>query len=129
MHFSSYVDHRETRPFDDIVLYSRWLACGSYITACHLLERVIRQFDYTQTILKHPIVSTPPALTRRQMDDMFDDYESHLVLEKAQNTIVPSDSSYVDGYIRWFFRVSDSYMVRVAPRYPPRSANHEILEE
>ncbi|CAL5200176.1 unnamed protein product [Lathyrus oleraceus] len=28
MYFNSYVDHRETRSFDKIVLYSGWLACG-----------------------------------------------------------------------------------------------------
>lgn len=65
MHFNSYVDHRETRPFDEIVIYSRWLACESRLTAPHFLERVMRQFDYTQIILKHPIVFAPPTLTRK----------------------------------------------------------------
>ncbi|CAL5198435.1 unnamed protein product [Lathyrus oleraceus] len=42
MHLNNYVYHRETRPFDDIVLYSGWLACGSRLTARHLPERVMR---------------------------------------------------------------------------------------
>lgn len=91
MHFNSYVDHRKTRPFDEIVLYFGWLAYGSRLTTPHLPERVIRQFGYTQTILRHLVVSAPSVLTRRQMDDMFDDYESHLVPEEAQSTIAPSD--------------------------------------
>ncbi|CAL5202105.1 unnamed protein product [Lathyrus oleraceus] len=36
MHFNNYVDHRETQPFNDIVLYSGWLACGSRLTFPHL---------------------------------------------------------------------------------------------
>lgn len=35
----------------------------------------MRQFSYTQIILKHPIIYAP-TLTCKQMDDIFDDYES-----------------------------------------------------
>lgn len=94
-HFNSYVDHRQTRPFDEILLYSIWLACISRLTAPHLLERVIRQFDYTQTILRHHVVSASPALTHRQIKDMFDDYESHMVPDETWATTVESDWSYV----------------------------------
>ncbi|KAI5422332.1 hypothetical protein KIW84_045690 [Lathyrus oleraceus] len=65
MHFNSYVNHRQTRPFGDIMLYFRWLTCGSRLTASHLPERVMRQFGYVQTIPKHLSVSTSPALTHR----------------------------------------------------------------
>lgn len=88
----------------------------------------MRQFDYTQTILKNSIVSTH-ALTHKHIDDMFDDYESHLVLEEAHSIITLSDLSYVERYIKWFFRVSHSYMVHAAPRDPPKPAYLEILEE
>ncbi|XP_050889925.1 uncharacterized protein LOC127095253 [Lathyrus oleraceus] len=123
MHFNSYVNHCETQPFDDIVLYSGWLACGSRLTAPYLPECVTRQFGYTQTIPKHPGVSAPPATTHRDMDAMFDDYQSHLVPEEAQSTIIDSDWNCVDMYIKWFFRASLLYMVQVAPGYPPRLAH------
>lgn len=71
MHFNNYVDYRETWPFDEIMLYSGWLACGSRLTAPHLHECVMCQFSYTQTILRDHVVFAPPALTHRQMDDMF----------------------------------------------------------
>ncbi|XP_050877097.1 uncharacterized protein LOC127080851 [Lathyrus oleraceus] len=129
MHSNNYVDYRETRPFDEIMLYSGWLACGSRLTAPHLHERVMCQFSYTQTIPRDHVVFAPPALTHRQMDDMFYDYESHLVLEEAQTIMTPSDWSYVDGYIRWFFRVSHLYMMHVVLEDPLRLAHHEILEE
>ncbi|XP_050889784.1 uncharacterized protein LOC127095089 [Lathyrus oleraceus] len=129
MHFNSYIDHRKMIPFDEIVLYSGWLACELCLTAHHLPECVMRKFDYTQTIPRHPNVSSPPALTCRQMGDIFDDYESHLVLEEAQSTIAPSDWRYVNGYIRWFLRVSRLYMMHATPGDTLRPAHREILEE
>ncbi|KAI5400626.1 uncharacterized protein LOC127096136 [Lathyrus oleraceus] len=129
MHFNSHVDHRETQPLDEIVIYSGWLACGSCLIAPHLSESVIQQFKYTQTIPRHLVVSVPPALTCIQIDDMFDDYESHLIREETRTTIAESDWSYVEGYIIWFFRVSHSYMVQATPGDPPRPAHQEILED
>ncbi|XP_050888879.1 uncharacterized protein LOC127094051 [Lathyrus oleraceus] len=114
MHFNNYVYHRETRPFDEIVIYYGWLACGSCLIAPHLPERVMRKFGYTQIIPIHPVVSAPPAMTHIQINYMFDDFESHLVLEETQATIAKSDWSYVERYIIWFFRVSHSYMVQAA---------------
>ncbi|XP_050908477.1 uncharacterized protein LOC127122130 [Lathyrus oleraceus] len=129
MHFNNYVDHRETQPFDDIVLYSGWLACRSRLTAPHLPERMMRKFGYTQTILRHSVVSDPPALTYRQIYAMFNHYESYLVPDETQSTVADSDSSYANGYIRWFFMVSHLYMVHDALGDPLRPAHHEILEE
>lgn len=90
MHFNNYIDHRETRPFGAILLYSRWMACRLRISAPHLPERMIRQFGYTQTIPKHPVVSAPSTLTRGEINVMFDDHASHLVPKKAQSIIVES---------------------------------------
>lgn len=42
INFNNYVDHHETRPFQEIVLYSGWLVCESRLTNPHLLECVIR---------------------------------------------------------------------------------------
>lgn len=80
--------------------------------------------DHSQTPF-----SAPPALTRRQIKGMFDDYESHLVPEEAQTTISESDWSNVKGYIIWFFGVSHPNMVHAAPGDPSRLAHQEILEE
>ncbi|CAL5187902.1 unnamed protein product [Lathyrus oleraceus] len=91
MHFNNYIDHCDMSSFDEIVLYYGWLACGSRLTTPHLPEHVMRQFGYTQTIHRHPVVYVIPDLTRRHMDDMFDIYESHLVPEEARSTIAPSE--------------------------------------
>lgn len=66
---------------------------------------------------------------RIQIDDMFDDYVSHLVSEETQDTIDESDWSYVEGYIRWFFRVSHSHMVQAPPGDTSRPAHQGILED
>ncbi|XP_050895905.1 uncharacterized protein LOC127102595 [Lathyrus oleraceus] len=63
MHFNSYVNHRETLSFDEMILHSGWLSCGSRLIAPHMPEHDIRQFEYTHTIPRHPVVSAPPALT------------------------------------------------------------------
>lgn len=41
-----------------------------------------------------------PAMRRRDMDVMFDDYLNHLVPEEARSTIFDSNWSYIDNYIR-----------------------------
>lgn len=115
-HFNKYVDYRETSPFDNIVLYSGWLTYGSRLTPPHFYERVMSQFNYTQAIPRHHIVSAHSALKCRQMDVMFDDYKSQLVPEEAHSTIVVSEWSYVDRYIMWFFRVTSVYGTRYSRR-------------
>lgn len=68
-------------------------------------------------------------MTHRDMDDIFYDCLNHLVSEEAQSTISESDWSYVDGYVRWFFRVSYPYMIQDAQGNPLRHAHHKILED
>lgn len=68
-------------------------------------------------------------MTHIDMNAMFGDYLSHMAPEEARSTIAQSDWSYVDRYIRWFFRVSLSYMVQASLGDPPRSAYQEIPEE
>ena len=91
MYFNSYVDHRERWLFDDIMLYSGWLAYISYVNVPHLPECMMRKFGYTQTIPIHPIIFAHPSLTRRQMNVMFDDYLNHLVQDEARSIIAKSE--------------------------------------
>ena len=50
---------RRQSHYDDIVLYSGWLACGSHLTSRYLSERIIRHFDYMQYIPRDPFVYAP----------------------------------------------------------------------
>ncbi|XP_058783614.1 uncharacterized protein LOC131658324 [Vicia villosa] len=89
--YDAYATHCETRLFDDIALFSGWLACSSTITVPYLPEHVIRQFSYCQTIPRHPFVSVRLGLTRRQIDDIFADYQNHMVPDEARATRIERD--------------------------------------
>lgn len=91
LRFHTYVDHCDTRPFDDIVLYSRWLACGSRLKCLHLPECVMQKFSYMQYIPRDPYVFVSPAMTRRVRNVIFDDYLNHMVSEKTHSSIYESD--------------------------------------
>ncbi|XP_058733124.1 uncharacterized protein LOC131604718 [Vicia villosa] len=86
--YDCYADHRETVPFDEITLYSRWLAASSTIIVRYLLECVMRQFGYTQTIPHDPTVSALIAMTRRKLDEFFPNWEHHMVPEEAQAVLI-----------------------------------------
>ncbi|XP_058733766.1 uncharacterized protein LOC131605426 [Vicia villosa] len=126
--YDCYAEHQETVPFDEIALYSGWLASSSAILVCYLPERVMRQFGYAQTIPRDPIVSAPITMTRRQLDEVFADWENHMVPEEARATRAKSDWSCVEGYITWYYRVSHPYMLPATPGDPPRLAHEEILQ-
>lgn len=79
------------------VLYLSWLTCGSRLTFPHIHVCVMGQFSYMRYIPIDPYVSATPIMTHRDMDDIFYDYLNHLVLEKAQSTIIESNWSYING--------------------------------
>ncbi|XP_058774394.1 uncharacterized protein LOC131648676 [Vicia villosa] len=84
--YDCYVAHRDTVPWDDGALYSGWLACSSTIIVRYFSERVMRQFDYCQTIPHHPSVSAPTLMTRQHIDEAFVDFEHHMVSDEARAT-------------------------------------------
>jgi hypothetical protein len=51
-------------------LYSGWIRCGS-IMVWYLLERVLRQFGYVQTIPRHAHHPAPPSIAAQQIDHWF----------------------------------------------------------
>ncbi|MCI33353.1 hypothetical protein A2U01_0054570, partial [Trifolium medium] len=57
---------RDARPLQDICFYSGWLRCG-HLIAMHLLEWVLRQFGYTQTIPRLPSQSANSVPNRDQI--------------------------------------------------------------
>ncbi|XP_058774284.1 uncharacterized protein LOC131648547 [Vicia villosa] len=89
--YDCYAEYWKTIPFDEIELYSRLLAANLAILVCYLLERVMRQFGYAQTIPRDPIVSAPITMTRRQLDEVFADWEHHMVPEEARTKRAESD--------------------------------------
>jgi len=57
-----FTEHREACPFERVSLYSKWLKYDNR-TVRYLLERVLRQFGYVQTVPRHPCESAPPQET------------------------------------------------------------------
>ncbi|XP_058756413.1 uncharacterized protein LOC131629646 [Vicia villosa] len=122
-----YAEHRETVPFDELSLYSGWLASSSTIVVRYLSEHVMRQFRYAQTIPRNPIVSNPIAMTRKLLDEIFTDWEHHMVPEEARAMLEEHDWSCAEGYITWYYKVSHPYMHPAAEGDPPRPAHEDIL--
>ncbi|XP_058765318.1 uncharacterized protein LOC131638792 [Vicia villosa] len=91
--YDSYTEYREAIPFDEISLYTGWLAASSTII----------------------------------LDEVFVDWEHHMVHEEARATITEHEWSYVEGYISWYYRVSHPYMLPATDGDPPRPAHEEIL--
>ncbi|XP_058751984.1 protein MAINTENANCE OF MERISTEMS-like [Vicia villosa] len=84
--YGCYAAPRETVPFGEIALYSRWLAASSTIVVRYLSDQVMRQFGYEQTIPRDPSVLAPIAMTRMQLEEVFADWEHHMVPEEARAT-------------------------------------------
>lgn len=127
--YNCYIAHCEMHPWDDIALYFGWMACHSTIIVPFLLECVIQKFNCCQMIPRHPFIFAPLRLTRQHIDEIFADYQQHMVLDVARETRAESDWSYADRYLTWFFIVSNPYMIHIATRSPPRPNHQEILQE
>ncbi|XP_058782429.1 uncharacterized protein LOC131656830 [Vicia villosa] len=84
--YDCYAAHRETVMFDEIALYSGWLAASSTIVVRYLMERVMRQFRFEQTIPHDPTASAHISMTCMQLEEVFADWKQHVVLEEAQAT-------------------------------------------
>ncbi|XP_058760543.1 uncharacterized protein LOC131633885 [Vicia villosa] len=97
--YDCYAAHHETVPWDDVTLYSRWLAVNSTVTIRYLSERVMRQFGYCQMIPHGPLVFAPILMTRWQIDEVFADWEHHMVPDEAQATRSEKNWSCTDEYI------------------------------
>ncbi|XP_058725553.1 uncharacterized protein LOC131596833 [Vicia villosa] len=125
--YDCYGAHRETISFEEITLYSGWLASSSTIVVRYLLKRVTRPFGFEQTIPRDPSVSAPIAMACMQLEEVFADWEHHMVPEEAWATPSEHDWGCVERYISWYYRVSHPYMLPDAEGGPSRPAHEEIL--
>ena len=67
---AQYGDHRATRPFKRVSLYSRWLRYGDHMVR-YLPERVHCQFRRVQTIPPHPAEIAPPMINLAEITNRF----------------------------------------------------------
>ncbi|XP_058765104.1 uncharacterized protein LOC131638558 [Vicia villosa] len=69
--YDSYVAHHETVSWDDIALYSGWLAASSTIIVRYLPKCGMRKFGYCQTVPRDPFVFAPISMIHGKIDVVF----------------------------------------------------------
>jgi len=111
----SYEHRRDVTPFQDVCWYSGWIMANKQNMVCHLLERVLRQYSYVQTVPRPPTTIMPLAPT--YVADAFLEFALHVVPQQQRGAHVPDDEpwKHSDSYIRWFYRVSHPLIVNPAP--------------
>lgn len=93
-----------------------------------LPKRVMCQFDYLHIISRPPHEFAPPDVHRRDLQAIFDDFKSHLVLEEYRRG---PDLVYwvvVEDYMTWFCKMPHHIITSDAPGEPLRPANQEAFK-
>ncbi|KAH1253356.1 Protein MAIN-LIKE 2 [Glycine max] len=119
-----YSEHRPVQDFHLISCFSGQLRWGPIVVR-YRVERVMRQFDYVQCILTHPV----HPLTH---------YSDHLA---AVSDLCVVSGQCAPDYIDWFFRISHPFMTTeqpsdpladapvVQPRHVPESDIPQVLDD
>jgi len=128
----SYERWRDVTPFQDVCWYAEWIIASKQKMVRHLPERVLRQYGYVQTIPRPPTTIMPLAPTYVAVS--FFEFALHVVSQQQRGEPVLDDEpwKHLDGYIKWFYRVSHPLIVAPAlvPGYVvPRHVYQEILVE
>ncbi|KAL5142672.1 hypothetical protein HKD37_09G025809 [Glycine soja] len=105
-----------------ISLFSGHLRWGP-LTVIHRPERVVRQFDYIQTIPPHPVVS---SLSAAEIDDIWMQFGDYIA-PVGQLCAVPGHCS--SDYLDWFYMILHPFMSLTQPGDPPRVSSVQQHEE
>jgi len=105
-----YERRRYITPFQDICWYSGWIMARIDRMIRHLLERVLRQYGYVQTIPR-----APTNIELRAADDVaqaFTKFALHVLSHQQRGHPVPDNQpwAHTKGYMRWFIKVSHPIM-------------------
>ena len=123
-----YGEHRQAHPFERVSLYSGWLRFGDRMVR-YLPERVFRRFEWVQTILRHPVKSSPIDVNLAEITNRFRTALDYVLTPQQLGERAVHDVDAVDGYIDWFYRHSHPRMVLLdMPIQVPRPPEREVLD-
>ena len=115
-----YKEHCVVHPFEMLSLFSGYIRMGSDMHL-HLSKRVLCQFGYTQTILRHLFVFTTVQLSIQDVDERCLNFVYHLI---RPDETISGLLGCATGYMEWYFRISHPFVlsvnkdcIRIAP--PP----------
>ena len=110
-----YETRRDLTPFQDICWYSRWIMAGEDRMCTHLPERILRQYNYVQTIPIPPttIVDLEPA----EVVMAFMEFVVHVLSQQKRGGLVSEDDvcKQSKGYMKLFYKVSHPIMIALQP--------------
>ena len=91
-------DHRATRWFEQVSLYSGWLRYEDRMVR-YLSERVLHQFGRVQTIPRHPVESAPPDVNLAEITNRFRRALDYALTPQQLGETVVHYVETVNGYI------------------------------
>jgi len=121
-----YEEHRKIQGFEEVFWYSGWITCSVVRVYRHLPERVLRQYKYVQTILRHPtnVVDLRPP----QIVQAFIEFRTHTLNEPDWGESAGKETWRMrDGYVLWYTTVSHPQILPPFPGDLPRPANEEQI--
>jgi hypothetical protein len=123
-----YGEHRQTRPFERVSLYSGWLRCGERMVR-YLPERVLRQFGFVQTRPRHPVQSAPVDVNLAEITNRFQRALDYALTPQELGETAVHGVEVVDGYIEWFYQVFHPHMILPDMPVPvPQPPEREVLD-
>jgi hypothetical protein len=117
-----YEDRRDIRPLHDMCWYSSWSMAVKDRWCLHFLERVLRKYGYIHIIPRSPTMIR--ALESENVVAAFQDFMVHVLdqVRRGRQITTRKQWRYVEGYIRWFYDVSQPIM-----SYPACVAEYTTL--
>jgi len=112
---SPYEHWRDVTPFQDVCWYSEWIMADKERMVRHLSERVLRQYNYVQTVPRPPttIVSLEPT----EVVTAFLEFALHVLIQQQRGDPVLEGEEWMHtkGYMTWFYKVSHPLIIGPAP--------------
>lgn len=95
---SLYAGHRQTCSFERVILYFGWLRYDTRRVR-YLLEKVLRQFGFVQTVPRHPCESASPQTTLSKISYHYAHHLDHMLSGQDSRLAAMIGNETSQGYI------------------------------